>query len=182
MGVMPFAMNYSAPDLTQHPPRSVRVRLGGYVLLPRMIDKCRAELAGKNGPYHYNCPLDQRLLAFAGMDADAFKAEVAKGKGDGELLDVDPREPEARSAATGRSPNGAASAKRPHPPTMKAASSSARASPRPDSAIAKISRRGSTGWMRMISRATAGRRERLQVSFAILEAGGVITISSSTSL
>ena len=84
--VMPFAMNYSAPDLTQHPPRSVRVRLGGYVLLPRMIDKCRAELAGKNGPYHYNCPLDQRLLAFAGIDADAFKAEVAKGKGDGELL------------------------------------------------------------------------------------------------
>jgi hypothetical protein len=83
---MPFTMNYSAPDLTQHPPRSVRVRLGGYVLLPRMIDKCRAELAGKNGPYHYNCPLDQRLLAFAGVDADAFKAEVAKGKGDGELL------------------------------------------------------------------------------------------------
>jgi hypothetical protein len=83
---MPSSMNYSSPDLTQHPPRSVRVRLGGYVLLPRMIDKCRAELAGKNGPYHYNCPLDQRLLAFAGVDADAFKAEVAKGKADGELL------------------------------------------------------------------------------------------------
>ena len=83
---MPFVMNYSAPDLTQHPPRSPRVRLGGYVLLARMIDKCRAELAGKNGPYHYNCPLDQRLLVFAGVDADAFKAEVAKGKGDGELL------------------------------------------------------------------------------------------------
>lgn len=82
----PSPMNYSAPDLTQHPPRSVRVRLGGYVLLPRMIDKCRAELAGKNGPYHYNCPLDQRLLSFVGVDADAFKAEVAKGKGDGELL------------------------------------------------------------------------------------------------
>jgi hypothetical protein len=79
-------MNYSTPDLTQHPPRSPRVRLGGYVLLPRMIDKCRAELAGKNGPYHYNCPLDQRLLAFAGIDAESFKAEVAKGKGDGDLL------------------------------------------------------------------------------------------------
>ena len=79
-------MNFSSPDLTQHPPRSARVRLGGYVLLPRMIDKCRAELAGKNGPYHYNCPLDKRFLEFAGVDADAFKAEVAKGKGDGELL------------------------------------------------------------------------------------------------
>jgi hypothetical protein len=80
------SMNYSTPDLTQHPPRSPRTRLGGYVLLPRMIDKCRAELAGKNGPYHYNCPLDQRLLEFAGVDAEAFRKEVAKGKGDGDLL------------------------------------------------------------------------------------------------
>ena len=28
-------MNYSTPDLTQHPPRSPRARMGGYVLLPR---------------------------------------------------------------------------------------------------------------------------------------------------
>jgi hypothetical protein len=36
----------SAPNLTQRPPRSPRVRLGGYVLLPRLLDKGRAELAG----------------------------------------------------------------------------------------------------------------------------------------
>ena len=80
-------MNYNAPDLTQHPPRSARVALGSFVILPRMIDKCRAALAGKSGEYHYNCPLDKRLLVFIGVDAEVFKAEVAKGHGDGALLD-----------------------------------------------------------------------------------------------
>lgn len=79
-------INLSAPDLTQHPPRSCRIRLGGYVILPRMLDKCRAEIAGKQGPYHYACPIDQRFLTFAGIDPEELKAEVAKGKGDGELL------------------------------------------------------------------------------------------------
>ena len=73
-------------DLTQRPPRSCRVRLGGYVILPRMLDKCRAELEGKNGDYHYDCPLDRRFLSFAGIDAAALKTEVAKGLGDGALL------------------------------------------------------------------------------------------------
>ena len=43
----------STLDLTQRPPRSPRVRLGGYVLLPRIIDKARASLAGKLGDYHF---------------------------------------------------------------------------------------------------------------------------------
>ncbi len=74
-------------DLTQRPPRSARTRLGGYVLLPRMLDKCRATLAGKNGDYHYDCPLDQHILKFAGVEAAALQAEVATGKGDGEILE-----------------------------------------------------------------------------------------------
>lgn len=73
-------------NLTQRPPRSPRVRLGGYVLLPRLLDKCRAELAGTSGEYHYNCPLDQRFFVFTGIDHQALKAEVAKGLGDGDLL------------------------------------------------------------------------------------------------
>ena len=76
----------NAPDLTQRPPRSPRVRLGGYALLPRCLDKCRATLAGKNGEYHYDCPLDQRFFQFAGIDAQALKAEVAKGGSDSEIL------------------------------------------------------------------------------------------------
>jgi hypothetical protein len=77
----------NAPDLTKQPPRSARVRLGGYALLPRLLDKCRAEIAGKNGEYHFNCPLDQQFLSFVGVDAQLLKAEVATGKGDGEILD-----------------------------------------------------------------------------------------------
>ncbi len=34
-------------DLTQRPPRSPRVRLGGFVILPRMLDKGRPLLMGK---------------------------------------------------------------------------------------------------------------------------------------
>ena len=40
-------MSLHTPDLTKQPPRSPRVRLGGYVVLPRMLDKGRATLAGK---------------------------------------------------------------------------------------------------------------------------------------
>jgi len=75
------------PDLTKRPPRSPRVRLGGYVILPRMLDKGRATIAGKNGEYHFNCPLDQQFLQFAGVDPEALKAELAAGKGDGEILE-----------------------------------------------------------------------------------------------
>jgi hypothetical protein len=74
-------------DLTQRPPRSPRARLGGYALLPRMLDKCRAEIAGKNGEYHFACPLDQNILDFLGLDPAALKSEVATGKGDGEILE-----------------------------------------------------------------------------------------------
>ena len=77
----------TAPDLTKQPPRSPRIRLGGYVLLPRLLDKCRAEIAGKSGEYHFNCPLDQQFLSFVGVDAELLKKEVATGKGDGEILD-----------------------------------------------------------------------------------------------
>jgi len=79
--------NLAKPDLTQFPPRSARVRLGGYVILPRMIDKGRALLAGTQGEYKYACPLDQQFLTFAGIDAEALKAELAAGKSDGEILE-----------------------------------------------------------------------------------------------
>ena len=76
----------NAPDLTQRPPRSPRVRLGGYAILPRMLDKGRATIAGKNGEYHYNCPMDKRFLEFTGIDPEALKKQLASGKGDGEIL------------------------------------------------------------------------------------------------
>src|SRR5262245_48170180 len=80
-----MALN-SFPDLTRQPPRSPRVRLGGYVLLPRMLDKGRATIAGKNGEYNYGCPLDKRFLEFTGIDPDVLRKELAAGKSDGEIL------------------------------------------------------------------------------------------------
>ncbi len=78
--------NISAPDLSKRPPRSPRARLGGYVLLPRMLDKGRAEIAGMNGEFNYNCPLDQRFVEFVGIDPAALRGQLAAGKGDGEIL------------------------------------------------------------------------------------------------
>lgn len=80
-------INYSAPDLTLHPPRSPRVRLGGFAILPRVIDKCRAVIAGTNGDYNYGCNLDLHFFEFAKIEPEAMKAEVAAGKSDGEILD-----------------------------------------------------------------------------------------------
>ncbi|MHB8523504.1 MAG: DUF5069 domain-containing protein [Limisphaerales bacterium] len=74
------------PDLTKSAPRSPRVRLGGYAILPRMLDKGRAAIAHTQGEYKYACPLDQRFLEFAGIDADALKKQLAARKSDGEIL------------------------------------------------------------------------------------------------
>jgi hypothetical protein len=74
-------------DLTQRPPRSMRSRLGGFVLLPRILDKGRAKLAGKNGEYNYNSPTDQHLARFLGLDLEALLNELATGKADGEILE-----------------------------------------------------------------------------------------------
>ena len=76
----------NAPNLTQRPPRSPRVRLGGYVILARILDKGRAELAGTAGEYKYNNPMDRHWFRFTGITPEALKAELAAGKGDGEIL------------------------------------------------------------------------------------------------
>lgn len=80
------AVNLSTPDLTRHPPRSPRTRLGGYVQLPRLIDKARATVGGKNGDFHYDCPMDKRFFDFTGIKADGLLEEVKAGKSDSELL------------------------------------------------------------------------------------------------
>lgn len=79
-------INYSAPDLTQHPPRSTRVRLGGYAHLPRLLDKARAFIAGKNAGYHYNCPLDKQFFDFTGINNEVMLAEIKTGKSDSAIL------------------------------------------------------------------------------------------------
>ena len=76
-----------APDLRdgKQYPRSPRETLAGYVLAARALDKCRAVLAGTQGEYHSNCPLDKRWLKFAEIEYDEFKAFVATGATDDEV-------------------------------------------------------------------------------------------------
>ena len=80
-------INFTSLDLTQRPPRSPRVALGGYVLLPRILDKCRATIAGKSGEFRFGAQsMDRHFLNFTGIDEAALKAEVATGKSDSEML------------------------------------------------------------------------------------------------
>ena len=78
-------LNLLAPDLTKSFPRSPRETLGGFVVAARALDKCRAVLAGTNGEYHFDCPLDRTFFDFAGFTAEDFKAFVATGATDAEV-------------------------------------------------------------------------------------------------
>jgi hypothetical protein len=77
--------NITGKDLTQEPPRSPRSRVGGYAILGRTYDKCRALLGGNIGEYHFDCPLDNFLFGWKGVTGDDFKAEVAKGASDEDM-------------------------------------------------------------------------------------------------
>jgi hypothetical protein len=67
-------------DLTQEAPHGPRVRFGGFAILGRTVDKCRASIAGKLGEYHYDCPLDNQLFGFKGINGAQFKNAVASAK------------------------------------------------------------------------------------------------------
>jgi hypothetical protein len=75
-------MTANALDLTRQFPRSPRKTLAGCVVAARMLDKCRAVIAGTNGDYHFDCPLDNTFLEFTGIRADAFRNFVAAGADD----------------------------------------------------------------------------------------------------
>lgn len=71
-----------AKDLTHEFPRSPRETLAGYVLAARVLDKCRAAIAGTLGEYHFDCPLDRFFFEFAGINAETFRPFVATGADD----------------------------------------------------------------------------------------------------
>jgi hypothetical protein len=88
---MPYALQPMASvselalDLSKEFPRSPRALLGGYVHAGRMLDKCRAVIAGTNDEYHYNCPLDGFFFEVTSIDHEAFKDFVATGATDDEV-------------------------------------------------------------------------------------------------
>jgi hypothetical protein len=74
-------------DLTRESPRSPRIRVSGYAILGRTIDKCRALVGGNIGEYHFDCPLDNMLFGFKGVKGDEFKAQIENGASDHEMVE-----------------------------------------------------------------------------------------------
>jgi hypothetical protein len=72
-------------NLTQEPPRSPQIRVGGYALLARMADKGRAKLNGTAGDYHFDCPVDNLLFSFKGVTGAAVEPLLAGGASDEEI-------------------------------------------------------------------------------------------------
>jgi hypothetical protein len=75
-----------ALDLNRTAPRSPRVALGNFpAVAARLVDKCRAELVGQSGSYHYNCPMDRKFFAASGISAEALREFIATGADDIEI-------------------------------------------------------------------------------------------------
>src|SRR6184192_2995482 len=69
-------------------PRSPYEKLGGYVHLPRLIDKARPHRKGLLDGYNYKTVgFDKHLLAFLKLNGDAFEEIANKLEHDGAILD-----------------------------------------------------------------------------------------------
>lgn len=68
-------------------PRSPYEKLGGYVHLPRLIDKAKLQRKGLLNGYNYKTVgFDKHLLAFLKIDGDAFEEAVNRLEQDEAIL------------------------------------------------------------------------------------------------
>lgn len=75
-------------DLTKQYPRSPREQLDGIMLLPRAIDKARAQLHGTLGEYiYYDCGLNLKLFNTLGVTEDEFLDAVRGAADDDSVLE-----------------------------------------------------------------------------------------------
>jgi hypothetical protein len=72
-------------DLTKEYPRSVSAKWQGVVQLGRAIDKAKAKANGTQGEYNYDCPMDQGVFDFLGIDGEQLLEVVRNAKGDAEI-------------------------------------------------------------------------------------------------
>jgi hypothetical protein len=80
--------SFCAVDLTARPPRTPYDRSVAHTCgLARMADKARADKAGKLNDYIYDCPIDQAVMAFLDLSADAFQEAAWNNPNDSELGD-----------------------------------------------------------------------------------------------
>lgn len=61
--------------------------LGGYVYLPRMLDKARNTLAGEDGGYAFGCPLDHTCMARLGITPEVVVDLVQRHAEDESVLE-----------------------------------------------------------------------------------------------
>jgi hypothetical protein len=75
-------------DLTKDYPRSPREELDGMTILPRAIDKARAQLEGKLGQYiYFGCPINRMLFRTLGVTEDEFLQTVRSSPDDTGVLE-----------------------------------------------------------------------------------------------
>jgi hypothetical protein len=72
-------------DLSHAHPRDTRAELAGVTFLPRSIDKFRATLPGGELAGYSIDGFTGRMLENLGIAPDAFRAEVARAAGDGDI-------------------------------------------------------------------------------------------------
>ena len=72
-------------DLTTSYPRSVHDKLFGLVQIGRTIDKGKATAIGKEGEYHFNCPMDQAVFGFLGIDHNALLDVIKNAKSNADV-------------------------------------------------------------------------------------------------
>ncbi len=79
--------NITAKDLTKVAPRSAYDKsFGGYAIFARMIDKGRAYIAGTIGDFSFDCPVDNMLFNFKGVEGKDAENALRDGKTDEEML------------------------------------------------------------------------------------------------
>jgi hypothetical protein len=72
-------------DLTKEFPRSAKDKIAGVVMIARTTDKAKAKLSDTIGEYHYNCPMDQGVLGFLGIDHEQYLEAVKNAKSDADI-------------------------------------------------------------------------------------------------
>lgn len=72
-------------DLTTSYPRSVRETYLGLVQLGRAVDKGIATAEGKNGEYNFDCPMDNGVFEFLGVDGKALLEVIKNTNSESEI-------------------------------------------------------------------------------------------------
>ncbi len=72
----------SPMNLANSQPRIPRTMIAGLAMAARTANKARAADAGTLGKFKYNCSMDKKLFAFAGIDASDYLSAVTSTQDD----------------------------------------------------------------------------------------------------